>query len=310
MKKIFVNNLIKGIANVELTPQFVFEAGRAAAYVIGKQTAQNPKILIGKDTRISGDMIEAALTAAFCSLGVQVHIVGVMPTAAVSYLVKKYNMDAGVVITAADDPVEYNGIKFLNSNGNEISAEMENEIEQYIFGNKKIDICPQGADLGKVSRHDMGVRDYVDHIKDHTDGDFCGFKIAVDCGNGTAYQCAKLFFRELDANVTIINNRPNGVNINSDCGLNNTSALREYIIQNNCDFGFAYDGEAVCLGVLDKKGIMVDGCKVFDFCMNYVKQQNTGIDAQLLKNDALMLSAQFVCALKKSGKSVSDLLDI
>ncbi len=307
MKELFVNNLIKGVANKDLTPEFIFNVGKSVGYVISKHIDKTPKILIGKDTRISGDMIEAALTAAFCSLGITTHIVGIMPTAAVSYLVKKYNMDAGVVITATDDPAEYNAIRFLNADGRTISADLQAEAEDYIRGNLKIDILPQGTELGKVSRHDMGVRDYVDYIKDNVEGDFGGYKIAVDCGNGAAYQCAKLLFRELDANITIINNRPNGTNINSDCGVNNPNALIKYVTENNCDFGIAYDGDATILGVIDENGNIIDNDRVLDFCVDYVNEINSNLDVSYLKKDAVMLSAQFVCAVKKSGRKVSNI---
>ena len=308
MKKMFYDNLIKGIANVELSPKTVFEIAVASACVLGKGNPSSLKILVGKDTRISGDMIEGAITSAFCSLGVQVHIAGIMPTPALSYLVKKYGMDAGVVITATDAPIEYNGIKLLNADGNYIDTATEHEIEEFLNSNKTYGNLPVGANLGKVSRNDMGVRDYVDYIKDNTKGDFSGYKMAVDCGNGAAYQCAKLFFRELDANVTIINNRPNGINISADCGFNNTEALKKYVVENNCDFGFAYDGDAEFVCVIDENGNDVNSNAVLDLCVDYIKKYNCSITDEMIKKDAVMLSAQFVCALRQKGIKASELL--
>ena len=307
MKRLFYDNLIKGIANVELTPKSVFEIAVASACVIGRGNPSGLKILVGKDTRISGDMIEAAVTSALCSLGANVHIAGIMPTPALSYLVKKYGMDAGIIITATDEPIEYNGIKFLNADGRYIDSATEHEIEEFLNSNKTFDTLPVGAYLGKVSRNDMGVRDYVDYIKDNTKDDFCGYKMAIDCGNGAAYQCAKLLFRELDANVTIINNRPNGINISADCGFNNTEALKKYVIENNCDFGIAYDGDAEFVCVIDENGNDVNGEAVLALCTEYTKQNNPSITEQMLKKDAVMLSAQFVCALKQKGIKVSGL---
>ena len=230
MGRLFGTDGVRGIANKELTAELAFKLGQAGALVLTKHCEGAPKILVGKDTRISGDMLEAGLIAGFCSVGAQVVCVGTIPTPAVAFLVRKYKMDAGVVISASHNSMEYNGIKFFNKDGYKLSDEIENEIEEYILDGKELGELPEGAGVGRVSRIDTGKRDYVDYIKSTVTGDFSNLKIAIDCANGASYECAKLAFKELGADVILINNVPNGININDNCGSTKPTSLQKKVM--------------------------------------------------------------------------------
>lgn len=282
MGRLFGTDGVRGVANKELTADLAFKLGQAGALVLTKHSDSTPKILVGKDTRISGDMLEAGLIAGFCSVGAEVVCVGTIPTPAVAYLVRKYKMDAGVVISASHNSMEYNGIKFFNKDGYKLSDDIENEIEEYILDGKPLGELPVGAGVGKVSRIDTGKRDYVDFVKSTVKGDFSNLKIAVDCANGASYECAKLVFKELGADVVLINNVPNGVNINDKCGSTHMEGLAKFVASHGCDLGLALDGDADRLLATDENGNMVDGDKIMILCGMALRE------AGMLKNNTIV----------------------
>ena len=282
MGRLFGTDGVRGIANKELTAELAFRLGQAGALVLTKHSEGAPKILVGKDTRISGDMLEAGLIAGFCSVGAQVVCVGTIPTPAVAHLVRNYKMDAGVVISASHNSMEYNGIKFFNKDGYKLSDEIENEIEEYILDGKPLGELPEGEGVGRVSRIDTGKRDYVDYIKSTVTGDFSNLKIAIDCANGASYECAKLVFKELGADVILINNVPNGININDNCGSTHMEGLSEFVVKHGCDFGLALDGDADRLLAVDEKGNLVDGDKIMIVCGMALREKG------MLKNNTIV----------------------
>lgn len=282
MGKLFGTDGVRGVANKELTAELALQLGRAGALVLTKHAANAPKIIVGKDTRISGDMLEAGLVAGFCSMGAQVVCVGTLPTPAIAYLTRKYKADAGVVISASHNSMEYNGIKFFNKDGYKLSDEIENEIEEYILGGKEIGELPVGAGVGKVSRVDTGKRDYVDFVKSTLSTNFEGMRIAIDCANGASYECAKLIFKELGADVILINNVPNGININENCGSTHMEGLQKFVVDNKCDLGLALDGDADRLLAVDENGNMVDGDKIMILCAQELKKKG------MLKNNTVV----------------------
>ena len=217
-------------------------------------------------------MLEAALSAGFCSVGAQVVSVGIIPTPAVAYLVRKYKMDAGVVISASHNSMEYNGIKFFGGEGYKLSDDTEDKIEEYVTGKKEMPPLKSGAALGKITRTHTGLRDYVDFVKSTSNIDFSGLKIAVDCANGASYESAKLVLKELGADVEIINNIPNGININDNCGSTHMDGLCKFTKEHNCDLGLALDGDADRLLAVDENGNPVDGDKIMAVCAAYLKK--------------------------------------
>lgn len=301
MGRLFGTDGVRGVANKELTAELAFQLGQAGALVLTKHTDHTARILVGKDTRVSCDMLEAALIAGFCSVGAQAVCVGVIPTPAVAYLTRKYHMDAGVVISASHNAMEYNGIKFFNSQGYKLSDEIENEIEEYLLDGREIGELPTGAGVGRVSRLDTGKRDYVDFVKSTVKGDFSGMKIALDCANGASHECAKLVFKELKADVLLINNVPDGCNINDNCGSTHMEGLQKFVVDNGCDLGLAFDGDADRLLAVDENGQIVDGDQTMVICGRELKAQGR------LKNNTIVATVMsnlgFFQALDKLGIS-------
>jgi len=274
---------VRGVANTELTAETAYKLGRAGAYVLTKGT-HKPKILVGKDTRISGDMLEDALVSGILSVGAEAVRVDVIPTPAIAYLTRKYNADAGVVISASHNPVEYNGIKFFNGEGFKLSDELEDRIQRVIENNFEGVPMPTGKDVGRSIIEDNAQDDYVKFAKSTIDIDLNGLKVALDCANGAAYQTAVKTFRELGADVRVINNDPDGVNINDNCGSTHPEELMDYVVRKKCDVGFAFDGDADrCLAV-DEKGNLVNGDFIMGICGKYLKEQGR------LKNNKVVVT--------------------
>lgn len=273
MGRLFGTDGIRGIANKELTADLAFRTGMSGAYVLTKSLSHRPRILIGKDTRKSGDMLEAALTAGLCAMGAKVIPLGIVPTPAVAYLTRKYKADAGVVISASHNPCEYNGIKFFNSDGYKLKDEIENEIEEYILGEKTIDELPTHGKIGYVSANHDAVEDYVSFAISTVDCRLDGMKIAIDCANGASYQTAFKALNKLGANVEAIHNTPDGVNINAKCGSTHLESLQAYVTSIGADVGIAFDGDADRMLAVDENGEIIDGDKVMAVCANYMKQQ-------------------------------------
>lgn len=299
MGRLFGTDGVRGIANKELTATLAFKLGQAGAKVLTKNCDGVPKILVGKDTRVSGDMLESCLVAGFCSMGAQAYCVGVLPTPAIAYLTRKYNMDAGVVISASHNPMEYNGIKFFSNEGYKLSDELENEIEEYILDGKELGELPVGDKVGSVHRIDSGADDYVDFISDTVEGDFSGMKIALDCANGASYKCAEKLFSKLGAEITLINNTPDGSNINDNCGSTHMEGLSELVANGDFDIGFAFDGDADRLLAVDENGEFVDGDKIMVICALELKKQG-----MLKKNTVVatvMSNLGFFNALRDNG---------
>lgn len=273
MGKLFGTDGIRGIANKELTAQLAFLTGQCGAYVLTKQTSKRPRILIGKDTRKSGDMLEAALTAGLCSMGAKVIPLGIIPTPAVAYLTRLYKADAGVVISASHNPCEYNGIKFFNCDGYKLSDSIENEIEQYITGEKQITDLPTHGAVGYVSANHNAIEDYVSFACSTIDCRLDGMRVAVDCANGASYQTAFKALNKLGADVEAIHNTPDGVNINRQCGSTHMESLQAYVTSIGADVGIAFDGDADRMLAVDENGNIIDGDQVMAVCANYMKSQ-------------------------------------
>ena len=262
MARLFGTDGVRGVAGSELTPELAINIGRAAAAVLTKHSNKKATVLIGKDTRISGDMLESALCAGLCSVGADVKLCGVVPTPAIAYLVKKYGCDAGVVISASHNPMEFNGIKIFNGEGYKLADEIENEIEALILDTPEKIVNVTGGEMGTVSAIDTAVRDYVDHIKEACEADFSHLKVVFDCANGAASMTAPILFTELGVQATFIGAEPDGTNINAGCGSTHLDKLAAYVKENGFDCGIAFDGDADrCLAV-DENGDEIDGDKI------------------------------------------------
>lgn len=283
MGKYFGTDGVRGIANTELSPELSYKIGRAGAHVLtnGKK---HVKIIVGKDTRISGDMLESALTAGICSVGADVISVGVIPTPAVAHLVREYGADAGVVISASHNPVEYNGIKFLDSEGFKLPDSVEEEIERLIDAELDGIPSPTGAEVGRLVKEDNACEDYIEFLMNASDTKLDGMKVALDCSEGAAFKCAPELFKRLGAEVYTIHDNPDGTNINKDCGSTHLEAIKQFTVENKCDLGLAFDGDADrCLAV-DENGEEVNG----DFIMTVLAKHFK--DKGELEKDTLVVT--------------------
>lgn len=274
MGRLFGTDGVRGIANSELTPELSFKLGKAGAYVLSKDK-KRPVVLIGKDTRLSGDMLEDALSAGILAVGGNVIKVGVLPTPAVAYLVKAYNADAGVVISASHNPYEYNGIKFFNGDGFKLDDSIEDEIEDIILRDIDVNSHITGDRLGRcLDADDDAAGKYAEFLESTIDVDIEGTKIVLDCANGAAYSVAEKVYRDLKADVTVIGNTPNGVNINDKCGSTHTEMLCKEVVKQKALLGLAYDGDADRLIAVDEKGRVIDGDKLICICAKMMKDEN------------------------------------
>ncbi|CDF57684.1 phosphoglucosamine mutase [Thermobrachium celere] len=272
MGRMFGTDGVRGIANTELTAELAYKLGRAGAYVL-TEGAHKPTIVVGKDTRISGDMLESALVAGIMSVGAHAICVGVVPTPAVAYLTRKLGADAGVVISASHNPVEYNGIKFFNKDGYKLPDEVEDRIEEVIKNGLAEVPSPIGEDLGVREHRGDAVELYAEFLKEVAGTRLDGMKIALDCAEGASYYIAPKVFRELGAEVHVIHNNPNGKNINKNCGSTHMDELREFTVKMGCDLGLAFDGDADrCLAV-DEKGNIVNGDFIMTILASEMKKQ-------------------------------------
>lgn len=258
MSRMFGTDGVRGIANKELTSELAYNLGRAGSFVL-TEGAHKPNIVVGMDTRISGDMLEAALVAGICSVGAHAICVGVVPTPAVAFLTRFYNADAGVVISASHNPVEYNGIKFFNKDGYKLPDEVEDRIEEIIRNGLREVPSPVGENLGIRDIREDAIYDYIDFLKGIGEVDLSGVKVALDCAEGASYFAAPEVFERLGAEVHVIHNNPDGKNINKNCGSTHMDELGKYTVDTGCQIGFAFDGDADrCLAV-DEKGEIING---------------------------------------------------
>lgn len=273
MGRMFGTDGVRGIANKDLTSEMAYNLGRVGAYVL-TEGAHKPKILVGKDTRISGDMLESALVAGILSVGAEAITLGVIPTPAVAHLTRKYGADAGVMISASHNPVEYNGIKFFDNKGYKLPDELEDEIQGVIESGFEGVPSPIGGEIGKAQVEVGALDDYIDFAKETIAVNLRGLKVALDCANGAVYKAAVRAFRELGAEVYIINDNPDGTNINEKCGSTHPEELMDYVVRKGCDVGFAFDGDADrCLAV-DEKGNLVNGDFILALCGKHLKEIN------------------------------------
>jgi phosphoglucosamine mutase len=282
MGTLFGTDGVRGVANKELTVDLAYRLGQAGAYVLTKENKHKPTILIGRDTRLSGEMLTAAMIAGICSVGANAISIGVVPTPAVAYLTREYEADAGVVISASHNPVEYNGIKFFNNSGYKLSDALEEEIETIVNNQCSNIELPTGTEIGRVLYRNESIYDYIRYAKRQVSHRFDGLKVVIDCANGASYVSAPEALRELGAEVVIIHNEPDGTNINKACGSTHMEDLKAYVIQVGADIGFAFDGDADrCLAV-DEHGRLVDGDQLMAICGNYMKEKGT------LKKDTIV----------------------
>ncbi len=273
MGRLFGTDGARGIAITELTCELAMQIGRAAAMVLTKHSSHRPKILIGKDTRISSDILEAALCAGICSVGADAQILGVVPTPAVAYLVKKCGADAGVMISASHNSVEFNGIKLFSSTGYKLSDEIEEEIEALILDHPEQIALVDGTDVGSITYYADAADEYIAYVDSCIAAKPEGLRVALDCANGSASATAKTLFERLGAQVMLIHAEPDGTNINKDCGSTHIEDLMEFVVENQCDIGLAFDGDADrCLAV-DETGELVDGDKLIAICAKAYKDQ-------------------------------------
>ncbi len=294
MSRLFGTDGVRGIANRQLTPELAFQLGKAAAAVL-LEKKERATVLLGKDPRASGDMLEASLAAGFMSGGADVLSIGVVPTPAVAYLTKHLTVEAGAMISASHNPVEDNGIKFFSHQGFKLPDSIEDAIEHYINETHSVNDRPIGKQVGKWMHQPEEVEGYLSAlIRSVGDCSLRGKKIVLDCANGSASPFAESIFRSLGAEVITLHATPNGENINHKCGSTHPESLGEAVVSNNADFGFAFDGDADrCLAV-DEKGCLVDGDQIMTFLAIQWKKQ-----ARLSKN-TLVVTVMSNLGLRKA----------
>ena len=273
MGRLFGTDGVRGVANSELTPELAFKLGKAGAHVLSNKTKGKPVVLIGKDTRISGDMLEDALSAGILAVGGNVIKVGVLPTPAVAYLVKYYQADVGVVISASHNPFEYNGIKFFNSEGFKLDDEIEDEIEDIILRDIDVNSHITGDKLGRCLEAESDAPAvYARYLTGTIDRKLSGIRLVIDCANGASYKVAEMVYRELGAEVFLIGNKPDGMNINDGCGSTHPEQLQKEVLRREAFMGLAYDGDADRLIAVDEKGRLIDGDKLICICAKMLKE--------------------------------------
>ncbi|HSA62106.1 MAG TPA: phosphoglucosamine mutase [Nitrospiraceae bacterium] len=261
MRKLFGTDGVRGVANLDpMTSEMAMQLGRAAAHIFMRRAGRH-QIVIGKDTRISGYMLESALTAGICSMGVDVLLVGPMPTPAIAFLTRSLRADAGVVISASHNPYQDNGIKFFSNDGFKLPDEVEARIEELIVSDEISHLRPTADLIGKAYRLDDAEGRYIEFAKRSLpkDLDFQGLKLVVDCANGAAYKVAPTVLRELGAKVEVIGNKPDGMNINAGCGAVHPEQLQEAVCHHQADIGIALDGDADRAIFVCEQGTIVDG---------------------------------------------------
>ena len=299
MRKYFGTDGIRRIANTELTPDLVFRVAKAGAYVLSKHSNKTPMIFIGRDTRISGTLIESAMTSGFLSYGANVKLLGVMPTPAVAYLTKKLNADASVVISASHNTFEFNGVKYFSNKGMKISDEIEEEIEEIMDSEKLSTLTAVGENIGVAEYEEEYVEEYVDFIVDIFKDTFKNFdlNVAIDTANGATYYVADKIFTKLGIKHEIICNKPNGININDKCGSTYLDNISNYVVKNNFDIGIAYDGDGDrCLAV-DENGEIIDGDIIMAIISKYLKENDK------LKKDTIVATVMSNLGLNKYSEN-------
>lgn len=275
MGRLFGTDGVRGVANEELTPMLAMQLGQAGAYVLTRENAHKPTIMVGCDTRISGDMLANALMAGACSVGANVVYVGVVPTPAVAYLTRKYKVDAGVVISASHNPVEFNGIKFFDGNGYKLPDALEDEIDELIKNGMKGIKFPTGSSVGKIKYRTDAREEYINHSMKAVPVSLEGMKIVVDCAEGASFYTSVETLKELGATVVAIHNNPDGTNINANCGSTHMEELMARVVYEKANIGLAFDGDADRLLAVDENGKQVDGDQIMAIVGNHMKNKGT-----------------------------------
>lgn len=271
MSRLFGTDGVRGIAGKDLTAELARNLGWAGALALTKETSHQPTIIVGQDTRVSGQMLADALMEGICSVGANAVFVGMIPTPAVAYLTRAYKADAGIMISASHNPVEFNGIKFFNQSGYKLPDQMEDEIEALIQGGW--DQNYEANQPGEVRKKDDAVDDYIEHEKSQMPLNLTGLRIVIDCAEGASYVSSTRALSELGAEVIACHVNPNGLNINKDCGSTHMGEICRRVVEERADVGFAFDGDADRCLCVDETGKIVDGDQMMAVCGNYLKKQ-------------------------------------
>jgi phosphoglucosamine mutase len=290
---------VRGIANKDLSAKLAFKLGQAGARFICADKSKG-RIVIGRDTRVSGDMLESALVAGMCSRGVDVLKAGIMPTPAVAFLVRELKADGGVVISASHNPAEYNGIKFFDRSGLKLSDDQEDEIE--VLTRADLSDSPAGAEIGVIRDIDDAEERYIDHVVSTISGDLEGFSVAIDCANGAAYRVSPAILRELGVEVLPVNVNPDGLNINAGCGSVHPECIGEIVKTHNVDLGLTHDGDADRVIAIDENGEIVDGDFIMAICAAHLKDQGELVANTIVTT--LMTNLGFDLAMRSKGIKV------
>lgn len=302
MDRLFGTDGVRGVANAELTAEIAFGLGYASARVLTIESKRNPRFLIGRDTRISCDMLEAAFISGVCSMGADAISAGVVPTPAIAYLTTLYGADAGVVISASHNSFEFNGIKFFDRSGYKLPDAIEDEIEQLLTGGFRAGpgfMPPTGGAIGRHSVKSSAAADYEHHLLATGQIDLKGVRIALDCANGAAYKIAPALFSELGAQVFAINCEPNGLNINKDCGSTHLDQIRAHTVKCGADIGFAFDGDADRVLAIDERGGVIDGDTIL--AMLAIRMKDCGELPHDTVVATVMSNVGFEIAVRKHG---------
>ena len=299
MARLFGTDGVRGIANTELTCELAFRLGQASAAVLASDV-RRPTILVGRDTRISGEMLESALVAGICSVGARAVLVEVMPTPAIAYLTRYFEADAGAVISASHNTVEYNGIKFFDKNGYKLPDALEDKIEEIVKNGLPSDFdIPVGDRVGRPVRQRNAVRRYVDFVKETTDVRLDGLHVVLDCAQGASFEVAPMVFKELGAHVSCYYHEPDGTNINDNCGSTHPQRLCELVRELGADVGFAFDGDADRLIASDERGQIINGDQVMALLAVHMKEKGTLRGNTLVAT--VMSNMGLEIAMKKRG---------
>lgn len=275
MGKYFGTDGVRGVANRSLMPELAFKLGRCGGYVLTKEKKNTkPKVVIGRDTRISGLMLEGALISGLLSIGAEVIRLGIISTPGVAFLTRALEADAGIMISASHNPVEDNGIKFFGATGFKLSDEMEEEIERLIDAEEDQIPRPMGADIGTVMDYREGGQKYLQYLKTTVKNKFEGLKIVIDCANGSASPLATQLFCDMGADIVTVAANPDGLNINRDCGSTHPENVQKVVLEQKADIGLSFDGDADRLIAVDEKGNIVDGDYIMAICAEHMHSQH------------------------------------
>ena len=301
MARLFGTDGVRGEANVTLLPEMAYRLGRAATIYFGKELDEQPLIIIGRDTRISGEMFESALTAGICSAGGRAMLAGVIPTPAIAYLARKHKAKAGIVISASHNPFHDNGIKFFGGDGYKLPDAVEDELEAIVHQLETDDNYPRptAEHIGHIEYRTDLLNQYMEFVLSTCKERFDGVKVVLDCANGAAYEAMPKILRRLGANVKVIHALPNGTNINDGCGSTHLESLQKAVLENGADFGIAHDGDADRCLCVDEKGQVIDGDHILVMCaMDMMKEGKLPYNTVVT---TVMANIGFHQAIKKAG---------